>query len=214
MPSAASHAAEGDLLDRVVAVVNDDLILESDVDEERRFEAFEPYADTRIFSREKAVERLIDRQLILQQAKLQPGDAVTLAQVNVQLGALRKDIPACKQFHCETDVGWTKFVEAQGFTVPQLEKRWQQRMETLRFIELRFRMGVRISPAEIKTYYTSKLLPEYARQNAMPPKLDTVSDRIQEILLEQQVTSLLEDWLKTLRAQGSVRVIKPDEVTP
>ncbi len=34
--------AQGAVLDQVVAVVNGDLVLESDVDEERRFAAFQP----------------------------------------------------------------------------------------------------------------------------------------------------------------------------
>jgi len=33
-------------------------------------------------------------------------------------------------------------------------------------------------------------------------------------LLQQEVGALLEDWLKSLRAQGSVRVLTPGEVSP
>ena len=87
-------------------------------------------------------------------------------------------------------------------------------MEVLRFIEQRFRMGIKIEPQEIKTYYDKTMLPEYARQNVTPPKLDTVSDRIQEVLLQQHVSSLLGDWLKSLRAQGSVTVLHPEETAP
>src|ERR1700750_75371 len=55
------------VLDRVVAVVNGDVILESDVDEERRFEEIQPYRSANNFTRERAIERLINRLLILQQ---------------------------------------------------------------------------------------------------------------------------------------------------
>ncbi|QHN04363.1 peptidylprolyl isomerase [Granulicella sp. WH15] len=212
--STPAPAKEGTVIDRVVAVVNGDLILESDVDEERRFAAFEPYGDRAQFSRDRAVERLIDRTLILQQTRLQPEEGVTSAAVKEQLQSLRRDIPACKQYHCETDAGWAKFVADQGFTVAEVERRWQQRMQTLKFVEVRFRMGIRISPEEIKSYYDKTFVPAYSRQQDTPPTLESVSDRIQEVLLEQQVTSLLEDWLKTLRAQGTVRIIRPDEVTP
>ena len=37
---------------------------------------------------------------------------------------------------------------------------------------------------------------------------------IQEILLQQQVNKLLDDWLTALRAQGSVRMVKPGEEAP
>ncbi|WP_263384069.1 peptidylprolyl isomerase [Granulicella arctica] len=213
--AAAVPPAQGVVIDQVVAVVNGDLVLESDVDEERRFQAFQPFRDqTQAYSRDKTVERLVDRTLILQQEKLQPQPPITDAEVNEQLATLRKDIPACKEYKCETDAGWDKFVVDQGFVLSELTDRWRERMEVLRFIEQRFKMGIRVSPAEIKDYYDKTLLPEYARRKATPPKLATISDRIQEILLQQQVGALLEDWLKSLKAQGSVRMTTPGEVTP
>ena len=204
----------GTLVDQVVAVVNGDLVLESDVDEERRFEAFEPFATAGGAARDNVIERLIDRTLILQQSKLQPEQGVSLDDAEKQLQALRKDLPACRQYHCETEAGWQKFVQDQGFTMAELEQRWEQRMQILKFIELRFRAGIDITPAEIKTYYTDTMLPAYAKVNATAPKLDVLSDRIQEVLLEQQVSALLSDWLKSLKAEGTVRVMRPGEVEP
>ena len=206
-------SSPGILVDQVVAIVNGDLVLESDVQEEQRFAAFQLYT-AGDFSRDTVIERLIDRDLILQQSKLQPDDAVTKADAVKELTALRREIPACKQYHCETDAGWANFVHAQGFTMEELITRWQERMQTLKFIEVRFRSGLQISPAEIKTYYDKTLLPQYAKLHAPAPKLDVISDRVQEILLANQVSNLLGDWLKTLKAEGSVRVIRPGEVQP
>ena len=210
------HAAPtGTLVDQVIGVVNGDLILESDVEEERRFGAFQPFTSPNgAFSRDQAIERLVDRDLILQQAKLQPDDHVTADQATAELTTLRKQIPACKQYHCETDAGWQAFVKAQGFTVPELTELWRQRMETLKFVEQRFRAGIRIDPAEEKTYYEQTLLPEYAKQHAKAPPLDVISERVQEVLLQQRVGALLSDWLLQLKAQGSVRMMRPDEVAP
>ncbi len=98
--------------------------------------------------------------------------------------------------------------------MPQLVQLWQQRMDILKFIELRFRSGVDITPVQIQTYYEKTMLPQYAKAHATPPKLAVLSDRIQEVLLEQQVSSLLSDWLKSLKAQGTVRVMRPGEVEP
>jgi peptidyl-prolyl cis-trans isomerase SurA len=205
---------EGAVLDRLIAVVNGDVILESDVDEERRFEEIQPYRSAAPFTREKTIERLIDRALILQQAALAPEDAVPDKDLDDQLLTLRKDIPACKQFHCETDAGWQKYIEDHGFTVEEFGERWRKRMELLKFIEVRFRNGITISDDEIKSYYEKTMLPEYAKRNVTPPKLESISNRIEEVLLQQQVGALLEDWLKSLRAQGSVRMITPGEAAP
>ena len=39
----APAVGQGTVLDRIVAIVNDEVILESDIDEERRFESIQPY---------------------------------------------------------------------------------------------------------------------------------------------------------------------------
>jgi peptidyl-prolyl cis-trans isomerase SurA len=216
LPQASGVAAPGAgvVLDRVVAVVNGEVLLESDVDEERRFEEIQPYRAAADSTREKIIERLVDRALILQQAALQPEDAVSNQDLDAQMATLRRDIPACKQYHCETDEGWKNFLASHGFTVEEFRSRWQQRMQLLKFIGLRFRNGITISDDQIKTYYEKTMLPVYAKRNVTPPKLETVSKRIEEVLLQQEVGALLEDWLKSLRAQGSVRLMTPGEVAP
>jgi len=208
--SPPTQPAQETKLDRVVAIVNDELILDSDVDEERRLEALQPYRESaEPFSRDKAIERLIDRDLILQQVELQAQDPITDAQLDREIDALRKSIPDCKNktFDCGTKAGWDSFLAANGFTEAEFIQLWRERMEVLRFIEQRFRAGIKITPEEIQAYYTQSMLPEYAKQGAKAPPLDSVSNRIQEVLLEQRVSGLLGDWLKSLRAQGSVVVL-------
>ena len=210
----AASAGERVTLDRVVAVVNGDLILESDLDEEARMAAFQPIRVQEAATREELIDRLIDRDLILQQMQLQPQPPITDAQVDAELGVLRKNIPGCAAYGCETDAGWEKFVAAQGFTVEELRERWRQRMEVLRFVEARFRMGIRISQAEMDAYYKGTLVPAYEKEKVAPPVEAAIADRIQEILLQRQVDKLLDDWLTSLRAEGSVKIVKPGEELP
>src|ERR1700756_1723736 len=153
----------GVVMDRLVAVVNGDVILESDVDEERRFEEVQPYRSGPTFTRERIVERLIDRTLILQQSALEPEEAVADKDLDAQIATLRKDIPACKQYHCETDAGWKKYLGDHGFTEEEFRGRWKLRMQLLNFIEVRFRNGIAITDSEIQAYYDKTMLPEYAK---------------------------------------------------
>ena len=207
---------QGTEIDGVVAIVNGDVILESDVDEERRFEGVQPYrGSTNDHSRDRAVQRLISRTLILQQAALEADQiAVSDEELDKQLGTLRHDIPACRNLHCGTDDGWQKYLASNGFTVQEFRDRWRQRMQLLKLINIRFRNGIHVSDDEIKDYYEKTMLPEYARQKVTPPKLETISRRIEEVLLQQRVSGLLRDWLQSLRAQGNVWIMRPGEVAP
>lgn len=205
--------------DRIVAIVNGDLILDSDVNEDLRLDELEPYGasttgQTPQQLRARALERLINRTLILQQMKLQPVSAIPDAAVDKELEALRKNIPACRQYECNTQAGWDKLLASYGFTEQTLRDRWRIRMRVLKFIEQRFRMGIRITPEEIASYYEKTMLPQYAQLHVTPPSLDSISQRIEEVLLQQRVSSLLNDWLESLRAQGSIVVLHPGEDAP
>jgi parvulin-like peptidyl-prolyl isomerase len=203
-------ATQGEEVDRVVAIVNGQLILDSDVDRERRFAALLlDSGGSEPASRDDVVQRLINRDLILQQLQLQPGDVITVQAAEKDLDELRKSLPACAKFQCETQEGWEKFLASEGFTEASVNSLWQQRMEVLAFIEQRFRMGIRITPAEIDEYYTKTMLPQYAAKGVKAPPVRAISRRVQEVLLQQRVSKLLDDWLASLRAQGNVKVLHP-----
>ncbi len=185
------------------------------MDRERRFAALLPYGEASgPYNRDAAIERLINRDLILQQVQLQPGSEVSLQTAAQDLDALRKSIPTCVEYHCDTQEGWEKFLATEGFTGESLTNLWRQRMEVLAFIEQRFRMGIRILPSEVQEYYTKTMLPQYAAKHVQAPPLRTISRRIQEVLLQQRVSKLLDDWLTSLRAQGNVVVLHAGEEAP
>ncbi len=199
---------EGLEVDRVVAIVNGQLILDSDVDLERRFAALLPYGESSgAFDRNAAIERLINRDLILQQMQLQQGDEITQKAAAQDLDELRESIPVCKAYRCDTKEGWDRFLATEGFTAESLVSMWRQRLEVLAFIELRFRTGIMISQPQIRQYYEKTMLPQYAALKVTPPPLKDIATRIQQVLLEQQVSKLLDDWLNSLRAQGNVVVL-------
>ncbi len=208
-------AERGQIIDRIVATVNGDLVLESDVEEEQRFTKLYPYgaAEGKTL-RDQAVTRLIDRTLILQQLASFPQTPVTDAQVQKEESDLRKDLPACAHADCTSDAGWKKFLTDTGFTEDELRDRIRQRIRVLHFIEQRFRSAVRVSDHQVEDFYNKNMLPEYVKQNATAPPLDSVRDRVSELLLQQEVSALLDEWLKALRDSGRVRMMKSGEEAP
>ena len=209
--SHGTHSANAVVLDRVVAVVNNQAILESDVDDEMRLTVLDPNrGGLAVLTPKLALEQLISRALIQQQIRQEDQEAAepSQAEVDARLGEIRKELPACVRVDCASDQGWKAFLTAHGLTQERVEAYLRYRLQILRFIEQRFRQGIRIAPAEIQTYYKETLLPQYAAGEAIPT-LDKVSQRIEEILLERQVNVLFDDWLKNLRKQGDVEVLDP-----
>jgi len=195
-------------LDRVVAVVNNQPILWSDIAGEIRFAVLDPEEVNGTLTPQRAMQQLISRVLIQQQigqedaTAAQPSDKEVQARIN----DIRRELPGCVRVNCATDAGWQQFLKASGLTSGQVENYIRLRLEILRFIEMRFRQGIRISPEETEAYYRDKLLPQYAK-GAQAPALSAVSSRIEEILLEEKVNVMFDNWLDNLRKQGNVEVL-------
>ncbi len=199
------------VLDKVVAVVNNQAILESDVEDEMRLAVLDPgRAGLGALTPKLALEHLISRALIQQQIRQEDLQAMepSQAEVDARLAEIRKELPACVRMNCATEEGWNAFLAARELTPQRVETYLHNRLEILDFIEQRFRQGIRIAPEEIQSYYRDTLLPQYAAGETAPP-LDKVAPRIQEILLERQVNVLFDDWLDKLRKQGDVEVLDP-----
>jgi peptidyl-prolyl cis-trans isomerase SurA len=199
------------VLDHVVAVINGSVILQSDVKEEMGYAVLQPFTvDSARNTPQRALQRLIDRDLILQQ--MQTGQTVTPPtpeEVHQRITQLRGVIPECARYHCETDAGWQKFLQAHGLTEKEVEAHWSQRILILSFIQSRFGSGVHITPAEIADYYNKTLVPQLQNKAVKPPPLTEVSSRIEEVLLQQRVSSLLLEWLQSLKSEGSVSILDP-----
>jgi peptidyl-prolyl cis-trans isomerase SurA len=206
-----SSAAKPQELDRVIAIINGDVLLQSDVLEEMQFASIQPLGQPGLAT-DPAVagRRLINRTLILQQMKTQQADnPVSDEELEKGLAELRKQIPACGRFHCETLEGWRNFLKQNSLTEQQVADRWRQRLQIVNFIDTRFRNGVRIAKPEIQDYYDKTFVPAFKKESANPPALSAVSNRIEEILLQRRVNGMLQDWLKSLRDQGSVQILDP-----
>lgn len=209
----AAMAAQPDAvpLDRVVAVVNRQVILLSDVDDAVQLAVLNPAPGAEgPMTRAHALEELISRALIEQQIRQEDLQSIepTAAEVTARVEEIRRQLPACVRAHCSTDEGWKAFLNTHHLTEQRVESYLHNRMEILRFIEQRFRQGIEITHDEIENYYRNTLLPQYPAGVAAPP-LGEVQSRIEEILLEQQVSALFDNWLDNLRTQGDVEVLDP-----
>lgn len=204
-------SAQGEVLDRVVAVVNNHAILASDLKDEIQLAALDPMsAGNGALTPQRALEQLISRALIQQQIRQEDAQAVepSADEVQARVEEMRRELPACLRLNCASEQGWKDFLAANRLTPERVDSYLRYRLEILRFIELRFRQGILISPEEVEKYYRQTLTPQYSAGETVPP-LDKVSSRIEEILLQQQVNVLFDDWLNNLRSEGEIEVLDP-----
>jgi hypothetical protein len=193
----------GEIVDRVIATVNGQPILQSDWDIELRCEAFldqRPLQFTPEAGR-ASLDRLVDQELLRQQIRtfqLQPaGDD----RLHARLDEIRRQIPGAA-----SDAGWQAALRNYGLTQSEVEDRVADQVEILHFVEIRLRPTVHVDRRSIETYYYDTLLPQLRAKGAKQAPLVEVSAQIEEILSQQALDSLLSDLLRDLRQQSEIRI--------
>lgn len=195
-------AAFSQVVDRMVAVVNKRVILESELDQATRVEFLmqgRPLENLTPADKLAVLDRLIDRSLLDQQ--IVNGDmlAPDPAELAARIKDVRDQIPGAA-----TDEGWKKILESYGLMQQDVEDNLIAQFRILRFVDLRFRGLVRVDKNQIETYYREKFLPQLQKQGVAEPSLAQVSGRIEKVLVEQSIDEMLTRWLETLRAQAHI----------
>jgi len=203
----AISAANPQLLDRMVAVVNKHVILESELDQAVRVEYLmqgKPLAKVSSADSVAVLDRLVDRALLEQQILHPEMLAPTPEELADQVKEVRQQVPGAA-----TDAGWKSLLASYDLTQQDIEEHLVSEVRELRFVDLRFRGLVRVDKNDISNYYQQKFLPQLRSQGAAEPPLAQVSGQIEKILAEQSIDDMLNRWLETLRAQAHIEKMIP-----
>src|SRR5579864_1093988 len=204
---AAGTLAAGDIIERVVATVNNRPILQSDWDEEVRYEAFvkhRPLAGVTAADRKAALERLIDQELLRQQIKQNDEEgALPSSPPNIQkrLQEIRRLYPGAT-----AEPVWQADLQAYGLRQEDVERHIALQARLERLIDVRLRPTIHISHSSIESYYQQQLLPELRKAGVKDVPLVEVSPKIEELLTQRRMNELLAAWLHDLRSQSDIRM--------
>lgn len=197
-----AHA--GEVVDRIVATVNGQVILQSDWEDAIRYEAFiaKRSLDTRSATdRKAALDRLIDQELLREQMRgpdsLQPAEQ----EVQNQIEEIRK-----RYDDAQNDPQWKALLAAYQLTEDELRRRVTLQLELSLLVDAHLRPSASINSKSIESYYQQELLPQLHQSGAKDVPLAEVSPKIKELLTQQKITELLVTWLENLRAGSEIHV--------
>jgi peptidyl-prolyl cis-trans isomerase SurA len=202
----------GEVVDGVIATVNRKPVLQSDWDDALRFEAFmqqKPLPAVTEADRVSALQRLIDRQLLL----IQMNDTNYLApsrdEVRDEIGKIRKQIPSAAG-----DQGWQDLLTSYALSERDLEANLRAEKQMMNFVEVRLRPNVHVQPEEVEAYYRKQVLPDLEKAGVKVVALQEVEPKIRELLVQQHMDELLDAWLHNLRQQSQIHSTIPLPASP
>jgi peptidyl-prolyl cis-trans isomerase SurA len=198
-----SSAAQAEVVDRTIAVVNDHLVTWSDLDEQMRFEALEngrALKDLSGVQRREAFEHLVQYRILRDQ--MQGTAPATVSESESRIADLRAS------WHMEKDdAQWGATLTRYGLSEVELRELVTNQIEILKFMEFRVRPLVRVSRAEVDEYYTRTLVPQVMAHGQTPEPVEAMTRKIRELLVEQKMNREMEKWLENLRAQSRVQIL-------
>ena len=198
--AAAKGATGGNVLkDRVLAVVDDDPILASDLDRAifaGQFQKQPAEADSAF--RRRVLQDLVAQRLRFHEIDRFGMEQVPVVQIEKQVAEVRaryKDEAAFKQRLKEV-----------GLDDATLHQMMARQLEVLAFVDERLGPQVFVGLDDIATYYRNVLTPQLQKQHLAVPPLDDVRDQIRGVLRQQRLTEEIDRWTEELRAKANIAV--------
>jgi peptidyl-prolyl cis-trans isomerase SurA len=200
--SLAPRVGAAEVLDRIVVRVNGHIILQSDWEEEQRFEAFmngRPLAAVSSADEDAALHHLVDQELLEEQMRSADFKRASDEEVNERIAEVRKQYP-----EAQAEPGWNRLLAAYGIAPEELKRCLALELDVARLVEARLRPSVTIDQDAITSYYNHELLPRLRSSGAKEVSLDEASAGIKQVLTEQKLNELLLAWLETLRSGSEI----------
>jgi peptidyl-prolyl cis-trans isomerase SurA len=197
-------ARAGDVLDRIIAIVNKNPILLSDWDEALRCEALLGGRTPQSYTAEEqqaAFQRLVDQELLREQMRSYLLPPIADADVQARLNEVRKELAP------GDETKWRTLLQQAGVSEAEVFDRLRTQAEIDRFLDVRFRSGIRIDDRSVTRYYRDDFLPELRKAGGGDVPLESVAGKIREILMQQHIAEQLTAWLQTLREQTDIRIL-------
>jgi parvulin-like peptidyl-prolyl isomerase len=195
-------APAAEILDRIVAVVNGHIILQSDWDDAVRFDAFAAGKSLNQLTaedRKTSLDRLIDQELFREQMNSAEFPHATSDEVQARINEIRK------QSSNDLEAAWQVALTRYGLTEDELRKRVATEIDVMRLIDAHLRPSIAIDPKTIESYYNQELLPQLRRSGAKEVPLAEATPKIKELLTQKKMDQMLVAWLQNLRSGSQIR---------
>ena len=225
---AAALPARGEIVDRIVAVVGGAtgpgtsfsgtgaapgprlrVIPWSAVDEEASYQAFrrnepppawKPADAASSPAAREVLQKMIDQALLGQAMERFPFAPAEGRDVREEIQSLKNTFPDAEAYRGA--------LARYHLTEEKVVERRTHESLLSAFVDATLRPQARVSAEQVEQYYQSNLVPEFRLRGGMEPapSLESVRGQIEEILTQEQIDGLLEQWLAQLRRNTKIEI--------
>jgi hypothetical protein len=179
-------AADAEVIDRIVAVVDNHIITLSDVRQERNIQA--GLGEQVITDDSALIQQLVEHYLI-----------------ETQMG----DFPEAEFSEDEVTEQLKRVQTVNDASTPALRDAIRRRIRMSKYFDVRFRQFIRPSDEEIQKYYVDVFVPAARARGLNPvPPLDSIIDAVRENVVKEKLNHEVNIWLEAIRRRSFIEIVK------
>jgi parvulin-like peptidyl-prolyl isomerase len=186
----AGSVGAQEVVDRIVAKVDTDIILLSDVQELERYQVF---VDGRSETDEQILDRLIDQWIVRSEARAalfqQPSDR----DVQRSLERLKRSFSTPEEYE--------ERKKQSGLSDADIDRMLRAQLYLSNYLDTRFRASIQVDEKDIEQFYKTRIVPRAESRGQTPPTLENARGFIQEALIQRAINEQSDRWLKESRAR-------------
>jgi len=187
------------IVDRVVARVEYDVILWSDV---RTLSRYQQFLDGKSEPDEQILDRLIDQWIVRTEADVARSPHPSDAEIDKAIARLHESFASDQEFATRKQQAGLSDQEIRAMTSAQLY--------LSNYLDSRFRPAVQIELKAIAEFYENAVVPRAKARGQEPPSLEAARDFIQEALVQNGINEQADKWLKESRLRLHIEKLGPE----
>lgn len=184
-----------DIVDRIVAVVNNEVITLTDIRVIKTLSLFEDITEAEEEVASRILDRLIDQKLVIQ-----------LSPENIKVEQTELDE---YQEMLTVRLGKERIQEALGalgLEWADLRAYFQEKILFQKIIYQRFGQTVVVSLEEIEKFYRSRYIPNQREKGQEPQPMMEILREIESIIREDKMQRRVQEWLGNLKRQADIQI--------
>jgi hypothetical protein len=195
LPSSAAALPGQQVIDRIVARIEGDIITLSEV---RELSAYQQLIDGHAESDDRLLNELIEQWVVNNEATEAQFPPAAESEVNREVDRIRSRFPAPQAYN--------ERLAALGITPQTVRRLVAREIYLARYLDYKFRPAVQVDDEAIAKYYREKLVPEMAAKKQTAPPLSAVSDQIRELLVQQGVNERAASWFEETKSRLKIEI--------
>jgi peptidyl-prolyl cis-trans isomerase SurA len=196
--ASASSPRPSETVDRIVARVEGDILLLSEV---RELAAYQQLVDGHSQSQEELIGALIEQWVVYTEAQEARFPTPPAADMDAELARIQGSFPSPQAYRDR--------LAAAGLTPQALRRIVERQLYLERYLDYKFRPAVQIDDEAITKYYQDELTPALQARGQTPPPLDEVSDRIREVLAQRSISERANSWFEETKSRLQIEIPPP-----